>query len=130
MAHEVPNNTPKDPALSNKLYDFLKFLAQVLLPAAGTAYAGVAALWGWGAVTQVVGTIVAVDTFLGVVLAFLSQQYSNSDAAYDGTIHVVTDPDSGFKTATMVTNTPNPSDIVDKETATFRVSTAPPPPDA
>lgn len=120
-------NKPKDPVLSNKLYDFLKFLAQVLLPAAATAYAGVAALWGWGAVTQIVGTIVAVDTFLGVVLAFLTQQYNNSDAPYDGTIHVTEDPNSGLKQAVMVLNNyANPSDVVAQDKAVFKISNAPP----
>lgn len=130
MSHELTpaDNKPKDPALSNKLYDFLKFLAQVLLPAAGTAYAGVAALWGWGAVTQVVGTIVAVDTFLGVVLAFLTQQYNKSDAPYDGTIHVTEDPDSGLKQAVMLLkNYQNPADVVNQDSVTFKVSNTPPP---
>lgn len=130
MSHELTpaDDKPKDPVLSNKLYDFLKFLAQVLLPAAGTAYAGIAALWGWGAVTQVVGTIVAVDTFLGVVLAFLTQQYNNSEAPYDGTAHVVTDPNSGLVQTTMILkNYENPAEVVQQDSMRFKVTNQPPP---
>lgn len=128
MSTPADDNKPKDPVLSNKLYDFLKFLAQVLLPSAATAYAGIAALWGLGAVTQVVGTIVAVDTFLGVLLTFLTQQYNKSDAAYDGTIHVTEDNDSGLKQAVMVLkNYENPSDVVNQDAVTFKVSNTPPP---
>lgn len=133
MAHELTpaDNAPKDVALSNKLYDFLKFLAQVLLPAAGTAYSAIAALWGWGAVTQVVGTIVAVDTLLGVVLAYLTVKYNKSDAPYDGTVHVTEDPESGLIKANMVLkNYENPAAIVNQDSVTFKVSNTPAPPPA
>ena len=129
MTHEnLSDNTSKGNLLSNEVYDVLKFLAQVLLPAAGTAYSAIAALWGWGAVTQVVGTIVAVDTLLGVVLAYLTTKYNKSDAPYDGTVHVVTDPESGLKQATMVLKDyDNPADVVNQDSVTFKVSNTPPP---
>lgn len=61
--------------MSNKTYDRLKFIAQVVLPAAGTLYAALAGIWGLPYAEQIVGTIVAVDTFLGVVLKISTHQY-------------------------------------------------------
>lgn len=61
--------------LSNKAYDILKWIAQILLPAVGTLYFALAGIWGLPYGEQVVGTITAVDTFLGVVLGISSSQY-------------------------------------------------------
>lgn len=70
--------------MSNKTYDRLKFIAQVVLPAAGTLYAALAGIWGLPYAEQIVGTIVAVDTFLGVVLKISTYQYNKSLEANDG----------------------------------------------
>lgn len=61
--------------MSNKTYDVLKWIAQYLLPAAGTLYFALASIWGLPYGEQVVGTITAVDTFLGVILGISSAQY-------------------------------------------------------
>lgn len=63
--------------LSNKQYDILKFIAQILLSAAGTLYFSLAAIWGFPYGEQVVGTITAVDTFLGVCLGISSANYNS-----------------------------------------------------
>ena len=65
--------------MSNKTYDNLKWIAQYLLPAAGTLYFALAGIWGFPYGEQVVGTITAVDTFLGVILGISSAQYSKTD---------------------------------------------------
>ena len=52
-------------SMSNKTYDVLKWIAQFLLPAAGTLYFALAGIWGLPYGEQVVGTITAIDTFLG-----------------------------------------------------------------
>ena len=62
--------------MSNKVYDVLKFIAQILLPALGTLYFALAGIWGFPYAEQVVGTITAVDTFLGVVLGISSANYN------------------------------------------------------
>ena len=62
--------------MSNKTYDILKFIAQVVLPAIGTLYFALAGIWGFPYGEQIVGTITAVDTFLGVVLGISSAQYN------------------------------------------------------
>ena len=61
--------------MSNKLYDVLKWIAQILLPAVGTLYFALANIWGLPYAEQVVGTITAVDAFLGVLLGISSKQY-------------------------------------------------------
>lgn len=61
---------------SNKMYDVLKWITQYLLPALGTLYFALAGIWGLPYGEQVVGTITAVDTFLGVLLGISSAQYN------------------------------------------------------
>jgi Putative phage holin Dp-1 len=73
--------------ITGKLYDRLKFLAQVVLPAVATLYVTLAGLWGLPAVEAVVGTIVAFDTFLGVVLQISSSNYNSSTASGTLGIH-------------------------------------------
>ena len=60
---------------SNKTYDVVKWIAQYLLPALGTLYAALAGLWGLPYGEQIVGTISAVDVFLGVLLGISSSNY-------------------------------------------------------
>ena len=62
--------------MSNKTYDTLKWIAQYLLPAAGTLYFALAGIWGLPCGEQVVGTITAVDTFLGVLLGISAANYN------------------------------------------------------
>lgn len=61
---------------SNLVYDILKWIAQYLLPAAGTLYFALAGIWGFPYGEEIVGTITAVDTFLGVLLGISSVQYN------------------------------------------------------
>ena len=62
--------------MSNKVYDILKFIAQVVLPALGTLYFALAGIWNWPLGEQVVGTITAIDTFLGVLLDISTSKYN------------------------------------------------------
>lgn len=61
--------------LSNKVYDVMKWIAMYLLPALGTLYFALASIWGLPYGEQIVGTITAVDTFLGVILGISTMQY-------------------------------------------------------
>lgn len=61
--------------MSNKTYDLLKALAQTILPALGTLYYAVAEIWGFSFGEEVVATIIAIDTFLGVLLDISSTRY-------------------------------------------------------
>lgn len=62
--------------LDNKTYDVLKFTAQIVLPAAGTLYFALASIWGLPYGEQIVGTITAVDAFLGALLGISTAQYN------------------------------------------------------
>lgn len=64
--------------LSNKTYDTLKWIAQYLLPASGTLYFALASIWGLPYGEEIVGTITAVDAFLGVLLGISTLQYNKS----------------------------------------------------
>lgn len=61
--------------MSNKVYDVLKFIAQIVLPAAATLYVTIAGIWGLPYGEQISGTIMAIDLFLGALLGISSSQY-------------------------------------------------------
>jgi hypothetical protein len=61
--------------MSNRVYDVLKFVAQIFLPALGTLYFALAKIWGLPYAAEIVGTITAIDTFLGALLGISSAQY-------------------------------------------------------
>jgi len=65
--------------MSNKTYDILKYIAQIVLPAVGTLYFALAKIWGLPYGTEIVGTITAVDTFLGALLKISTDAYYLDD---------------------------------------------------
>lgn len=76
--------------MSSKVYDVLKFICQILLPAIGTLYFALSRIWNFPLAEEVVGTITAVDAFLGAILGISSMQYykeqyaDNLDPPSDG----------------------------------------------
>lgn len=66
--------------MSNKVYDVMKWIAMYFLPAVGTLYFALAGIWGLPYGEQIVGTITAVDTFLGVILGISNAQYKKSNS--------------------------------------------------
>lgn len=65
--------------LNNKTYDILKFIAQIVLPAVGTLYFALAGIWNFPYGEEIVGTITAVDTFLGALLGLSSATYNKEE---------------------------------------------------
>ena len=65
--------------ISNKVYDVLKWIAQYLLPALGTLYFALSTIWEFPYGEQVVGTITAVDAFLGAILGLSSATYHKNE---------------------------------------------------
>ena len=63
---------------SNKVYDALKWIAQVVLPALATLYFTLSQIWGLPCVGEVLGTITAIDTFLGIILGISTSQYNKT----------------------------------------------------
>jgi hypothetical protein len=107
------------PIFNNRAYDAMKFIAQIALPALGTLYFAIAGIWGLPYGEQIVGTITAIDVFLGAVLMVSASNYRKSDARYDGTF--ITDgtfaPVLDVQTA--------PQDMVNKKELTFKVEQPP-----
>ena len=64
--------------MSNKTYDVLKYIAQIVLPALATLYFALAQIWGLPYAEQIVGTITAVDAFLGAILRLTTIKYEKS----------------------------------------------------
>lgn len=62
--------------MSNKTYDVLVWIAQLLLPAIGTLYGAMTKIWGLPYGVEIVGTITAVDVFLGTILKISSMNYN------------------------------------------------------
>lgn len=64
--------------MNNATYDLLVWIAQIVLPAMGTLYAALAGIWGFPYGEEVVGTILAVDTFLGAILKISNANYKKN----------------------------------------------------
>ena len=71
--------------MSNKTYDILKYIAQIVLPAIGTLYFALASIWGLPYGEQIVGTITAIDAFLGALLGISTMKYNKEDKNHDET---------------------------------------------
>lgn len=78
----------KKPLLGSKVYDTLKWTVQIALPAFATLYFALSEIWGLPNAMEVVGTVTAITTFLGVLLGFSTYHYKQSGAKYDGTMRV------------------------------------------
>lgn len=65
--------------MKDKTYDIMKWIAMILLPSIGTLYFALSSIWGLPYGEQIVGTITAVDTFLGACLGLSSKQYNKED---------------------------------------------------
>ena len=64
--------------LSNKVYDILKWIALVVLPALSALYLGLSTLWGFPYGDQISGTIALIDTFLGALLGISAANYAKN----------------------------------------------------
>lgn len=112
----------RDHLLSNAVYDILKRIAQIVLPALGTLYFTLSQIWGLPLGEEVVGTIVALDTFLGILLGYSSHSYNNSESKYDGEMEVEELEDKKYFSLSL-NNDPNLLD--NKKEITFKVNKIP-----
>lgn len=125
MSTSTPDTPKRDHLLSNEQYFLLNSLAVIVLPALGTLYFALAQIWGLPAAEQVVGTIVAVDTFLGVAVKVGETSYNNRSSKYSGAINVT---DSAEKTMYSLELDQDPASLKDMEEVRFKVHTNNPPP--
>lgn len=89
-----------------RMYDRLKFIAQIILPAVSTLYFSLTEIWNLPYGLQVVGTITAIDLFLGVILGFSSQQYYKTGSNFDGQLSMVSGEDGNEKVVFDVESDP------------------------
>lgn len=68
--------------MSNKVYDVMKWIAMYLIPAVGTLYFALAGIWNFPYGEEIVGTLTAVDTFLGVILGISTAKYNKQSEEY------------------------------------------------
>lgn len=64
--------------LNNKVYDVMKWITLIGLPASATLYYALSSIWGLPYTEQVMATIVAVNTFFGAVLGVSTYQYNKT----------------------------------------------------
>ena len=65
--------------MKNEAYDFWKKVCQYWLPALGTLYFALASIWGFPYGEQIVGTITAIDAFLGALLGISTANYNKNN---------------------------------------------------
>lgn len=88
MADDNTHVDTTKPLLSDQLYKALKFAALIVLPAFGTLYFGIAGIWHLPYADEVVGTVVCLETFFGIVLGISKRSYDKSEAKFDGALNV------------------------------------------
>ena len=74
---------------SNKTYDILKWVAMTCVPALGTLYFALASIWGLPYGQEIVGTLTAIDTFLGICLGISTKNYIEENEDGGNYTHVV-----------------------------------------
>lgn len=125
MSNTATVSVKKTPLLSDQLYKALHFLAMIALPAAGALYFALAGIWNLPDAQQVVGSIVAVDTFLGVLIGIGNKSYDASNAKYDGEMEIHPEDANGARLFQL--NLDGPAEnLADKKQVSFKVVPAPP----
>jgi hypothetical protein len=105
--------------LTDRAYSVGKRLVQVYIPAFSSLYFGLGDIWNLPMITEVVGTLALVATFLGVCLGISSKQYDASEAAYDGDV-VVETSETGRKLFSLNLNG-DPEELEQKSYISFKV---------
>lgn len=94
--------------LPPKLYDFLKWIALTVLPAAAVLVVTVGTILHWDGAVVTVGILTAVDTFLGVLLGKSSSNFKQQDPMAFGDLIVKQDVDGTPIGLKVVGNQENP----------------------
>lgn len=102
--------------LNNKTYDVIKWIAQYFIPAAGTLYAALSKIWGFPYGSEVVGTLSAIDIFLGAILGISSANYSG-----EGTLEIHADAETNKDVYQLMLNVPVES-LADRDSVIFKVN--------
>ena len=69
--------------LSNHVYDTLKWLVIVVIPALATAYVGLSAIWGWPLADEVAKTASVICVLIGSIIGISSVNYNKGNKEQD-----------------------------------------------
>lgn len=106
--------------INDKVYSILKWTIQYFLPSIGTLYFTLTSIWGLPYGQQVLGTISAINIFIGVVVGISSSTYKKSGAGTDGVMLVDTsNPD---KDVYLLQLNNEAIDLTKKEVISFKVN--------
>ncbi len=106
--------------LNGKVYEVLKWMVAIVLPASGTAYLGLAELMNWSNGTTVSAAIMVFVTFLGAILGISTKNFNQSDSVFDGELITEVDPVTG-KIVYNLTLNEDVESVIQKETLSFKV---------
>lgn len=111
--------------LNPKLYDNLKWITQILLPAFGSLYFGLSDLWDLPKAFEVVGSVSVLTVFLGTILGLSNVQYKRTNEPQAGVVQAVgVDPVTGHPDLRLVLHK-MPAELVSNDTLTFKVDRHP-----
>lgn len=106
--------------LGNRTYDRVKFLVTIVLPAFAALYIALGQLWELPKIEEVVGTITAIATFLGVALGVSSKNYDpESETEPVGNFILRQTPNDG--TAIVLDLEKDPASLPSNSLITFRL---------
>lgn len=67
--------------LPNKVYDILKWVVVIVIPALTTAYVGLSMIWGFPYADKIAKTSAVVCTLLGAILGISTIEYNKEEKA-------------------------------------------------
>lgn len=117
--HRGAEETTSRGLLSNKVYDVLKFVAAVVLPALAVLYITVAPYWDLPKQEEVAGTIMAIDLFLGALLGISTSKYKSDPSRFSGKV-VFQDTGQAEPDVNLVLNE-SPKNFEGKDEVVFKV---------
>ena len=120
--YESNSDTAETSLLSNKTYDFIRFLVELFLPGLGTLYFALSQIWGLPYGEAVVGSVVAVTVFLGSLIKVSRAKYTPAESVVGGKL-VVDETDPEKDTFMFEVDTPL-FDLKDGDILNFKVQKA------
>lgn len=116
--HKAEDGPTKGPLLNSKMYDRLKWVSIILLPAIGALYFALSGYWDLPKTEEVMGTCLTLGIFLGTLLGISKKKYDNSDARFDGELEVYRTEEGD---AIRVVSNEDVSGVAQKKAVTLRV---------
>lgn len=113
------SHAKQTPMLSNSAYNVVKKSATIVLPALSGLYIAIAQIWNFDHVDQVVGTLAALNTFLGVIIQLSKKSYYASSAPYVGEIKV---QNIGEKKVFSLVVDGDPGELENMDSANFKIN--------